>query len=135
MSDHPGKSVRDREDDSVSIAALAFEWVGNVRTRLALTAELVTAEAQLAALSVALMAMLGLLIGVLLLSAWGLALTGLVLGLGRIGIELAVSLPVLALIHLLFVWILWRRVLSLSHRLRFPQTKQCLAAEREQVTP
>ena len=68
----------DQDQDLESVVAHVAGWFAAYRARIRLLGELALAEARLAATSVALMAFLGTVAAVFVLSAWGLIVAGLV---------------------------------------------------------
>jgi hypothetical protein len=89
-----------------------------------LTTELVFAEARLAAISVTLMVLMGILSAVFVLGAWGLVVAGLVAVALQFGIMLWLALALLGLLHAVGAWLLWRGAVGLSRYLNFAETRQ-----------
>jgi ABC-type nickel/cobalt efflux system permease component RcnA len=89
-----------------------------------ITTELFFAEARLAAISVALMVLMGVLSAVFVLGAWGLAVAGLVALALQFGIALWLTLVSLGLLHAVGAWLLWRGAIGISRFLNFAATRQ-----------
>lgn len=115
--------------DAESVATHVAGWFGAHRARIRLVSELALAEAKLAATSVALMAFLGTLAAVLVLTAWGLVVAGGVFALLAAGAPLWAMLGLLAVGHLLIAGLLVRKVLALSKHLEFVATREQLQAK------
>ena len=115
----PGATV-----ESASIATLVADWMSATSSRIRFTTELAFAEARLAAISVALMVLMGMLSAVFILGAWGLIVAGLVVAISKFGISLWITLLSLSLLHALGAWLLWRGVVRLSRHLEFSATRQ-----------
>lgn len=98
-------------------------WLQATRERARSLTHLAIAEARLAALSVALMALFGVLAAVCLLGAWGLLVAGLAHGLVQLGLPLWSVLLLLGIGHILGAWLCWRSAIRLSRHLEFAATR------------
>jgi hypothetical protein len=127
----PSDQGQDQELESV--AAHVAGWFAAYRARIRLVTELAMAEARLAATSVALMAFLGTIAAIFVLSAWGLIVAGLVFALLEAGAPLWAVLVLLALGHLIIAGVLARKVLALSKHLGFVATREQL--QTSEVSP
>lgn len=123
MSTTP-KAVPAKATESASIATIVADWLSATSSRFRMTAELVFAEARLAATSLTLMVLMGMLSALFLLVAWGLVVAGLVAAALRFGLALWLTLAVLSLMHALGAWLLWRGALKLGRYLEFAATRQ-----------
>lgn len=112
----------DEPENSASLASLASDWASNAKARAEVVSGLAAAEAKLAISSVAAMVFLGLVAAVFLLSAWGLAVAGLVHGLYELGFPLWGILTTLAVVHVVAALLLWRYAMRLTTHLKFPAT-------------
>lgn len=111
-------------ESSASLASLASDWASNAKARAEVLSVLAAAEAKLAVGSVAAMVFLGLVAVVFLLSAWGLALAGLVHGFYALGFPLWGILTTLAVVHVIAALLLWRYAMRLTNHLKFPATRR-----------
>ncbi|MEQ8207988.1 MAG: hypothetical protein RIA65_17555 [Woeseia sp.] len=114
--------------DSESVATHVAGWFAAHRARIRIISELALAEAKLAATSVALMAFLGTIAAILVLTAWGLIVAGGIFALLAAGAPLWAMLVVLAVGHLLVAGLLARKVLTLSKHMGFVATREQLQA-------
>ena len=119
------------ETDAASIATLVAGWMSATSSRIRITTELAFAEARLAAISLTLMVLMGMLSALFLLGAWGLVVAGLVAAAAEFGIALWMALAVLSLLHVLGAWLLWRGAVRLSRYLEFAATRQQLRQAEE----
>jgi ABC-type nickel/cobalt efflux system permease component RcnA len=110
--------------DSASIATLVADWMSATSSRMRLTTELAFAEARLAAISVTLMVLMGVMSAVFVLGAWGLVVAGLVAAISKFGISLWLTLASLSVLHALGAWLFWRGAVRLSRYLEFAATRQ-----------
>jgi ABC-type nickel/cobalt efflux system permease component RcnA len=118
------KAVSDTVVETASIATLVTDWMSATSSRMRLTTQLAFAEARLAAISLTLMVLMGMLSAILVFSAWGLIVAGLVVALLKFGVPLWVALASLGVLHLLGAWLLWRGAVRLSRYLDFAATRQ-----------
>ena len=118
------ESVPDAATETASITTIVADWMSATNSRIRITTELAFAEARLAAISVALMVLMGTLSAVFVLGAWGLVVAGLVYALLQFGISLWLILISLSLLHALSAWLLWRGAVRLSCHLNFAATRQ-----------
>lgn len=114
-----------------SVASHAANLFSASFARLQLVAELALAEAKLAASSVALMAFLGTVAAICVLSAWGLVVAGGLHALLTAGVPLWVMLVVLALLHLSIAALAVHRIIALSGLIGFAETRQQLRGNTE----
>ncbi|MCJ7590526.1 MAG: hypothetical protein MUO51_04170 [Woeseiaceae bacterium] len=112
------------EPESASIATLVADWLSATSSRIRTTTDLAFAEARLAAISVALMVLMGMLSALFVLGAWGLVVAGLVAAGSQFGISLWLMLASLGLLHAFGAFLLWRGALKLSRYLNFAATRQ-----------
>jgi len=117
--------------DSASIATLVAGWMSATSSRIRITTELAFAEARLAAISLTLMVLMGMLSALFLLGAWGLVVAGLVAAAAAFGVSLWIALAALSLLHVLGAWLLWRGAVRLSRFLEFAATRQQLRQAEE----
>jgi ABC-type nickel/cobalt efflux system permease component RcnA len=110
--------------ETPSIGALVADWLSATSSRMRITTELFFADARLAAISVTLMVLMGVLSAVFLLGAWGLAVAGLVAVALQFGIALWLTLASLGLLHAIGAWLLWRGAVGISRYLNFAATRQ-----------
>jgi ABC-type nickel/cobalt efflux system permease component RcnA len=110
--------------ESASIVTLVADWMSATSSRFRLSTELVFAEARLAATSLTLMVLMGMLSALFILVAWGLVVAGLVAAALNFGISLWVTLAGLSLLHALGAWLLWRGAIGLGRYLEFAATRQ-----------
>lgn len=106
-----------------NILGHAAGWLAATQERARAVGHLAVAEAKLAAMSVALMAFLGVLAAVCLLGAWGLLVAGIVYGLVAAGLALWLSLLAMGVLHIVLAWLLWRTATRLTRHLRFSETR------------
>lgn len=118
------EAASDTAAEYASIVTLVAGWLSATGSRMRITTELVFAEARLAALSMTLMVMLGMLSAVFVLGAWGLVVAGLVAVALQWNIALWLTLLSLGLLHVLGAWCLWRGAVRLSSYLSFSATRQ-----------
>ncbi len=107
----------------------AVGWLQATRERVRSVTHLAIAEARLAALSVALMALFGVLAAVCLLGAWGLLVAGMAHGLVQLGLPLWAVLLILGIGHVLGAWLSWRSAMRLSRHLEFAATRAQIRGE------
>jgi ABC-type nickel/cobalt efflux system permease component RcnA len=119
LEEVPAKAV-----ETGSIATLVAGWMSATSSRIRITTELAFAEARLAAVSLTLMVLMGMLSALFVLCAWGLVVAGLVAVLLKVGISLWLTLTSLGLLHVLGAWLLWRGTVRLSRYLEFAATRQ-----------
>jgi ABC-type nickel/cobalt efflux system permease component RcnA len=112
------------EAESASLVTLVADWMSATRSRIRTTTDLAFAEAKLAAISVALMVLMGMLSALFVLGAWGLVVAGLVAVALKFGISLWLALMSLSLLNVLGAWLLWRGAVKLSRHLDFAATRQ-----------
>jgi hypothetical protein len=117
--------------ESTSIATLVADWMSATSSRIRLTTELAFAEARLAATSLTLMVLMGMLSALFVLVAWGLVVAGLVAAAMQFGMSLWLTLAVLSFLHALGAWLLWRGAIRLGHYLEFAATRQQLKRVQE----
>ena len=118
------KVVPAKAAESASIATLFADLFSATSSRIRITTELAFAEARLAATSLTLMVLLGMLAALFLLVAWGLVVAGLVAAALFFGISLWLTLAALSLLHALGAWLLWLGAVKLSRYLEFAETRQ-----------
>lgn len=111
-------------ESTQNIVELSQGWLSSIRSRAHITTELALAEAKLAVTSVAAMVLIAVVAAILLLSAWGLAIAGLVIALMQ-GTEwpLWTILAGLAVIHVIAAVLIVFRALALSENLQFSETR------------
>ncbi len=129
-SNAPADKTGLNQPDNLSeagILELATAWLESTGSRLRSTAELALAEARLAAMSLVLMVMLGLIAGVFLLGAWGLLMAGVVTGLLASGVPLWAALALLGAAHLGMAALLIHWIQGLSGTLELPATRRRLS--------
>lgn len=114
-----------------NILAYATGWFGSLRARAHITTELALAEAKLAAISLAFMVFLAVIAAVLLLSAWGLLIAGLVHGLLQTGLPLWALLTGVAVIHVIAALLLAMRALRMSDNMSFAKTRDHIGSSSE----
>ena len=107
----------------------AAGWLEATRERATAVTHLAIAEAKLAALSVALMALFGVLAAVCLLGAWGLLVAGLAHALVYLGLPLWAVLLLFGVGHVLAAWVSWRSAMRLSRHLEFAATRAQIRRE------
>jgi len=112
--------------DTESVATHVAGWFTAHRERIRIISELALAEAKLAATSVAMMAFLGTVTAILVLTSWCLIVAGGIFALLAVGAPLWAMLVVLAIVHLLVAGLLARKVLALSKHLGFVATREQL---------
>ncbi|MGB5739851.1 MAG: hypothetical protein WBM54_10915, partial [Woeseia sp.] len=95
------KAATDTAAESASIATLVADWMSATGSRLRLTTELAFAEARLAATSLTLMVLMGMLSALFILVAWGLVVAGLVAAGLQFDISLWLMLAGLSVLHAL----------------------------------
>jgi ABC-type nickel/cobalt efflux system permease component RcnA len=117
--------------ESASIATLVADWMSATSSRIRITTELAFAEARLAATSLTLMVLMGMLSALFILVAWGLVVAGLVAAALKIGITLWLMLAALSLLHAFGAWLLWRGAVRLGRYLEFAATRQQLKQAQE----
>jgi hypothetical protein len=100
-------------------------------SRIRLTTELAFAEARLAAISLTLMVLMGMLSALFILGAWGLVVAGLVAAALQFGISLWLTLAALSVLHALGAWLLWRGAVRLGRYLEFAATRQQIKKVQE----
>ncbi len=110
--------------DQASIATLVATWISATSARIRITTELAFAEARLAAISLTLMVLLGMLSALFLLGAWALVVAGLAAAVVKLGVSLWITLLSLSLVHAIGAWLLWRGAVRLSRYLEFAATRQ-----------
>lgn len=119
-------SLDDTSDESPPekhILAYATDWFGSLRSRAHITTELALAEAKLAAISLSVMVFFAVLAAVLLLSAWGLLIAGLVHGLLQTGLPLWALLVGVAVLHVVAALFLAHRAIRLGDNMSFAKTR------------
>lgn len=104
----------------------AAGWVAATRDRAAAVTHLAVAEARLAAISVVLMAFLGVVAAACLMGAWGLLVAGIVYALLSAGVPVWLALTGMGLLHALLAVLLWLTVKRLSKHLEFNATRSQL---------
>lgn len=112
--------------DEAGILEAASGWLEAVASRFRSTARLALAEVRLAAMSVVLMVVLGLIAAVFTLGAWGLLMAGAVMGLIAAGMSLWVALVLLGAAHVAITVVLIHWIRGLSMSLELPTTRQRL---------
>jgi ABC-type nickel/cobalt efflux system permease component RcnA len=117
--------------ESASIATLVADWMSATGSRIRITTELAFAEARLAATSLTLMVLMGMLSALFIFGAWGLVVAGLVAAALQYGISLWLTLAALSLLHALGAWLLWRGATGLSRYLEFAATRQQMKKVQE----
>jgi hypothetical protein len=117
--------------ESASIATLVADWMSTTSSRIRLTTELAFAEARLAAISLTLMVLMGMLSALFILGAWGLVVAGLVAAALQFGISLWLTLAALSVLHALGAWLLWRGAVRLGRYLEFAATRQQIKKVQE----
>jgi ABC-type nickel/cobalt efflux system permease component RcnA len=110
--------------ESASISTLVAGWMSATSSRIRITTELAFAEARLAAISLTLMVLMGVLSALFIFCAWGLVVAGLVAVALKFGISLWITLASLGLLHALGAWLLWRGAVRLGRYLEFAATRQ-----------
>ena len=118
------EAVPAKAAESASIATLVADLLSATSSRIRITTELAFAEARLAATSLTLMVLMGMLSALFLLVAWGLVVAGLVAAALNFGISLWLILAALSLMHALGAWLLWRGAVKLGRYLEFAATRQ-----------
>jgi hypothetical protein len=118
------QSVQGTATESASIATLVTDWMSATSCRIRIATELAFVEARLAATSLTLMVLMGMLSALFLLVAWGLVVAGLVAVALNFGISLWLTLTALSLLHAVGAWLLWRGVIKLGRYLEFSATRQ-----------
>jgi hypothetical protein len=113
----------ERTTDEQNIATIAVGWLTSIPARVHVAAELALAEARLAAVSVAVMIFLATLAALLVLSAWGLMLAGVVHSLVQAGLPLGAILAGIAVVHLLVAVFLTIGAMRMGENLRFRATR------------
>jgi hypothetical protein len=117
--------------DEQQIATIAVGWLTSIRDRVHTAGELVLAEAKLAAVSVAVMIFMAALAALLVLSAWGLILAGVVHGLLQAGLPLWAILTGVAVLHLLGALFLGYRAMRMSENMKFPASRAQFGSSAE----
>jgi hypothetical protein len=117
--------------ESASIATLVADWMSATSSRIRITTELAFAEARLAATSLTLMVLMGMLSALFLLVAWGLVVAGLVAAAVSLGVSLWLTFALLSLLHALGAWLLWRGAVRLGRYLEFAATRQQIRRVQE----
>jgi hypothetical protein len=110
---------------------LVADWMSATSSRIRLTTELAFAEARLAATSLTLMVLMGMLSALFLFVAWGLVVAGLVAAASNFGISLGLTLAALSFLHALGAWLLWRGAVRLGRYLEFSATRQQIKRVQE----
>lgn len=118
--------------ESASVVELAADWLSAARSRVKLTTELALAEARLAAMSLALMAFLGMIAAMFVVGAWGLVVAGIVTGMVQAGIALWMALTILGVLHVLGAVLILRAAMKLGDHMKFAATRQQLKNSGEQ---
>lgn len=118
-------------NDASGLIALATHWVATAGSRVKVMVELALAEARLAAISVALMAFLGMLAAAFVLGAWALMIAGLIYGLVQLGLPVWPILLGLCVVHVLIAALAWRGAVYLSNNLEFPTTRKHFSDNQE----
>jgi hypothetical protein len=117
--------------ESASIATLVADWMSTTSSRIRLTTELAFAEARLAAISLTLMVLMGMLSALFILGAWGLVVAGLVAAALQFGISLWLTLAALSVLHALGARLLRRGAVRLGRYLEFAATRQQIKKVQE----
>jgi ABC-type nickel/cobalt efflux system permease component RcnA len=125
------EAVPETAAETASIATLVADWMSATSSRIRVTTELAFAEARLAAVSLTLMVLMGMLSALFVFAAWGLVLAGLVAVALKFGISLWLTLASLSLLHALGAWLLWRGATKLGRYLEFSATRQQFRQEQE----
>lgn len=110
--------------ESANIVELAADWLSAASSRVKLTTELAMAEAKLAAISLALMAFLGVIAALFVVGAWGLVVAGIVAGLVQAGMSLWISLAIVGVIHVFLAFLILRAALGLGDHMKFSATRR-----------
>lgn len=121
------------QGEESGLISLASDWVSTTGSRVKVMADLVMAEAKLAAISVALMAFLAVVSATFLLGAWALFIAALIYGLLQLGLPIWPILFVLCISHALIAFLAWRGAVKLSNNLEFPVTRQQLQSNKEEA--
>lgn len=132
LSEQP---AADLEEPAGNILHHATGWFASLRSRIEIGTELALAEAKLAAMSFAFMTFLGIIAAVLFLSAWGLAIAGLVIAVLKAGIALWIIMLTLAAVHLAGAIILAYRLAAVSKNMNFTATRAFVQRQSDQVDP
>lgn len=125
------QSAEPQLDDASGLVSLASHWVATAGARVKAMVELALAEARLAAISVALMAFLGMLAAAFVLGAWALMIAGLIYGLIQLGLPVWPILVGLCVVHVLIAVLAWRGAVYLSNNLEFPTTRKHFSDNQE----
>lgn len=120
--------ISDESPPEKHILAYASDWFGSLRSRVHITTELALAEAKLAAVSLSVMVFFAVLAAILLLSAWGLLVAGLVHGLQQTGLPLWALLTGVAVIHIAAALLLALRAIRLSDNMSFAKTRDHISS-------
>lgn len=129
--DESSSSTDASESDDTGLISLASHWAATTGSRVKVMVELVLAEAKLAAISVALMAMLAMLAAAFVLGAWALMVAGLIYGLIQLGLPVWPILIGLCLMHVGVAYLAWRGAVNLSNNLEFPTTRKHFSDKQE----
>lgn len=124
----------DEDVSSANIVELASDWLSTKTSRISTIAQLAMAEAQLAAVSVALMAFLAALGAIFVFTAWALIVAALVNGLLNLGLPLWMILIGTAIVHLAIAAILWVATLRIGRNVEFRATREHLSASVEDAS-
>ena len=119
------------DSDETGLISLATHWAATTGSRVKVMVELVLAEAKLAAISVALMAMLAMLAAAFVLGAWALMVAGLIYGLIQLGLPVWPILIGLCLLHVVVAFLAWRGAVYLSSNHEFPTTRKHFSDKQE----
>lgn len=124
------------DDESASADRVldhAVGWVQATRSRASALTGLAVAEARLAAVSIVLMAFLGVIAAACLMGAWGLLVAGIVYALLTAGVPVWLALTGMGLLHAVLAVVLWLTVKRLSTRLEFSETRSQLFRARPEA--
>lgn len=108
------------------IAQLLSDWIDTAGLRLRGSLRLAMAETKLAVTTFALMIFLVVLAAGALVLGWVLLLAALVQILALLGLQLALAIAVMAVLHFVLAWGLWRLANRLSRHMEFRATRGLL---------
>jgi len=110
--------------EAPGLPQLLTDWGAAYGQRFATGAKVVMAETRLAVTSFVLMVFGVMIAAGLAMFAWGLLLFAGMRAFTLVGMPLIATAIVLALLHLLAAFLIWRGVSRLSHRFEFEATRE-----------
>lgn len=128
MSDPHSDITLDSQADGNGLLPMTAEWFSALGERLGASAQLVMAETRLAVSTFLLMVFVVILAAGALLFGWGLLMVAAAQALSLAGVDLALAIGLLSVLHLGLAWGLWQFANRLGRYLEFRHTRRLLGS-------